>query len=166
MTLTILDTLEQIRPKDVARFYKYVPDASEHSCWEWQSTISHRGYGKFWLNGRTDLAHRASYKMHRGPIASGLMVRHVCDNPPCVNPNHLILGSALDNARDAIERDRYRRGSSAGRAKLTEQQVVDIRAARALGETQVALAEAFGVSRSAIQFALSGRNWAHVEEAS
>lgn len=164
MSLIVLPSL--IQGKDRDRFYKFVPPAEPGECWEWQSVRNHRGYGKFWLNGRTDLAHRASYRIHHGPIPVGLAVRHRCDNPPCVNPAHLLVGTGKDNARDALERDRYRRGSRNGRAKLTEQQVSEIRRLRQQGETQKALAEQFGVSRSAIQFVLNGRNWAGPGEAS
>lgn len=164
MTLQILADL--IQGSDAARFRKFIPDSSPDECWEWQSTRNNSGYGKFWLNGRTRLAHRVSYELHKGEIPAGLAVRHTCDNPPCVNPAHLLVGTGKDNARDALERNRYRRGATNGRAKLTEQQVRDIKQCWILGETQVALARRFGVSRSAVQYLLSGRNWAHVGEAS
>lgn len=158
--------MNTIQAKSIARFHKFVPDVPATECWEWQSVRNQSGYGKFWLNGRTDLAHRVSYKIHKGSIPDGLLVRHTCDNPPCVNPAHLLVGTVKDNALDALSRGRYRRGSDNARAKLTEQDVRDIRASWASGETQVSLAGRFGVSRSAIQFALSGKNWAHVGEAS
>lgn len=152
--------------RDAARFSKFVQSADPDQCWEWQSTRNLRGYGKFWLHGRTDLAHRVSYKLHKGPIPAGLQVRHTCDNPPCVNPSHLLVGTGKDNARDAIERDRYRRGSANGRAKLTEAQVTEIRRCSDDGETQVSMARRFGVSRAAIQWVLNGRSWAGLGEAS
>ncbi len=95
-------------------------------------------------------------------IPAGFVVRHTCDNKSCVNPHHLLAGTRLDNARDAVERGRYRRGSRNGRAKLTESQVEEIRRGWAAGETQVAMARRFGVSRSAIQFILNGQNWAGI----
>ena len=150
----------------IARFQKFVPRASPTDCWEWRGTRNNKGYGKFWLNGRTDLAHRVSYRIHNGEIPAGLMVRHTCDNPPCVNPAHLLVGTRKDNAQDALERDRYLRGVDNFQAKLTEGQVRDIRRSWDAGETQVSMARRFGVSRAAIQFALSGKSWAHIKEAS
>lgn len=162
MTLRIYEDIQQ---GDAERFRKYVPELPSDQCWEWQSTRNGSGYGKFWLRGRTDLAHRVAFRVCHGPIPPGLMVRHTCDNPPCANPSHLILGTVIDNARDALDRDRYRRGSRNPRAKLTEQAVIEIRQCWTAGETQVSLARRFGVSRAAVQFALSGKNWAHVKEA-
>ncbi|WP_152203604.1 HNH endonuclease [Georgenia thermotolerans] len=150
--------------RTAARFRKFVPTTDPSQCWEWQSVRNPSGYGKFWLNGRTDLAHRVSYKLHHGPIPPGIHVRHTCDNPPCVNPSHLLLGTGKDNARDALERGRYRRGASNGRAKLTPQQVSEIRTGWHRGETQVSMARRFGVSRSAIQWVLNGQNWAGIGE--
>lgn len=165
MTLIVLPSL--IQGTDRVRFLKYVPTVDPDECWEWQSTRNRRGYGKFWLNGRTDLAHRVSYKIHKGVIPAGIQVRHACDNPPCVNPNHLLLGTGKDNARDALDRDRYRRGADNPRAKLTEAQVAEIRERWQQGlETQVSMAHRFGVSKSAIQWVLNGRNWAGLGEAS
>jgi hypothetical protein len=152
---------------DRARFFRYVAAGDPDQCWEWQSSKNNSGYGKFWLNGRTDLAHRVSYKLHQGPIPARLQVRHICDNPPCVNPSHLLVGSGKDNARDALDRGRYRRGSGNGRAKLTFTQVAEIREHWQRGdETQVSMARRYGVSRSAIQWVLNGRNWAGIEVAS
>lgn len=155
---------DAISDKDIDRFLKYVPDAEPNECWEWQSTINNRGYGKFWLNGRTDLAHRVSHRISNGPIPDGHQIRHRCDNPPCVNPNHLLTGTIGDNAADAIERDRYHWGTRNFRAKLTEDQVREVRACWRNGETQVSLALRFGVSRAAIQWILNGKNWARLEE--
>lgn len=150
----------------LGRFMKFVPTASPDQCWEWQSTKNRSGYGKFWLERRTAIAHRVSYELHKGAIPAGLAVRHTCDNPPCVNPAHLIVGTGKDNARDALERGKYRRGSENGRAKLTESQVAEIRAGWMRGETQVDMARRFGVSKSAIQWVLNGRTWVGLGEAS
>jgi hypothetical protein len=144
---------------DSGRFYKFVAQAAPDECWEWQSTIKKNGYGSFWFNGKADRAHRVSYILSNGPIPDGLLVRHACDNKRCVNPSHLLLGDVLDNARDAVERDRVAFGSGNGNAKLTERQVVEIRQRVANGETQAEMARVFNVSSSAIQFIIAGRNW-------
>lgn len=153
-----------IQGTDKRRFQRFVYESDPEKCWDWQSTRNRAGYGKFWLNGRTDLAHRVSYRISNGEIPAGLHIRHTCDNRACVNPAHLLVGTVLDNARDALERGHYRRGGANGRAKLTIEQVDQIRRGWADGETQVAMARRFGVSPSAIQWILNGRNWVGMGE--
>ncbi len=164
--MTLIELPDLIQGTDIARFWKFVHKGLPRQCWEWQSTRNNHGYGKFWLSGRTAAAHRVSYELHKGPIPAGFAVRHTCDNPPCVNPSHLLIGTGKDNARDALERGRYRRGARNGRAKLTESQVSEIREGWRNGETQVSMARRYGVSKSAIQWVINGKNWAGIGEAS
>lgn len=82
---------------------------NRNGCWIWQAATTSKGYGSFWLNGRQERAHRASYTLFRGPIPDGLRVLHHCDTPACVNPEHLYLGTDLDNARDRDQRARNHR---------------------------------------------------------
>lgn len=70
------------------------------NCWLWMGNKQSKGYGFFRYLGRRQLTHRVSYMLHKGPIPNGLCVLHKCDNPPCVNPDHLFLGTKTDNARD------------------------------------------------------------------
>ena len=163
--MTLIEHADLIQGTDITRFWRLVHKGLPRQCWEWQSTKNNSGYGKFWLNGKTALAHRVAYELHNGPIPAGFQVRHTCDNKPCVNPSHLLVGTGKDNARDALDRDRYRRGSGNGRAKLTEPQVSEIRQCWANGETQVSMARRFGVSRAAIQWVLNGRSWAGIGDA-
>ena len=127
------------------------------------------GYGRILLGGKkgkTFGAHRISWFLAHGPIPDGLSVLHRCDNPPCVNPDHLFLGTQADNLRDMGEKRRSSpqtkpelfRGSNNGRAKLNEQQVRDI---RAMDESlsNIAIAKQFGVSDVAIAFIRLGRTW-------
>ena len=161
-----VDVRSDLTQGDVDRFWKYVDQRREDECWEWQSTVGKNGYGKFWLNGRTDRAHRVSFRINNGPIPDGALVRHSCDNKSCVNPRHLLTGTVLDNARDALDRGLYPRGVDNGRAKLTTQQVSEVRRRWASGETQVSIGRSFGVSKSTIQWILNGRNWAGIGKAS
>lgn len=163
MTATLIE-LPDLEQGDVERFYKFVQNSDPDSCWEWQSTRNRSGYGKFWLHGRTTAAHRVSYRISNGPIPTDHQVRHTCDNPPCVNPRHLLTGTGKQNARDALDRDRYRRGTENSRAKLTEDQVREIKNCWKAGETQVSMARRFGVSRAAIQWILNGRNWTRLKD--
>ena len=75
-------------------------------CWLWSGSISYRGYGLVTQDEKTRLAHRASYELHKGPIADGLFVCHKCDVPSCINPDHLFVGSQTDNMADARRKGR------------------------------------------------------------
>jgi hypothetical protein len=79
---------------------------SETGCWEWTGALNNKGYGKLCVNGKQIFAHRASYALHVGPIPPGSVICHLCDNPRCVNPDHLFAGTMLDNTRDMIAKGR------------------------------------------------------------
>ena len=78
---------------------KYIPEPNS-GCWLWTANTNQDGYGFFWLNGRNESAHRVSWLLHRGPIPDGLCALRRCDNPCCVKPGHLFLGTTSDNATD------------------------------------------------------------------
>lgn len=80
----------------------------ESGCWEWSGTRNSGGYGDIRVDCRTTKAHRYSWEIHNGPIPAGMLVCHKCDNPPCVNPSHLFLGTARDNVNDMIKKGRAR----------------------------------------------------------
>ena len=132
-------------------------DKSE-TCWIWTGS-SRRGYGCFLMNRQRFQAHRFSWKLKNGDIPTGKLVLHKCDNPPCVNPDHLFLGNQLLNRADCVLKGRQARGSGSGMAKLTEELVLAIRAADG---TQRSIARRFGVSASNVNFILSRATWKHV----
>lgn len=84
---------------------KYFINPANH-CWEWTAVLNEWGYGQFKYERKMQLAHRVSYVLHKGEIPDGLLVCHECDNPKCVNPDHLFLGTSSDNARDRNKKNR------------------------------------------------------------
>lgn len=147
-------------------------------CWQWTGCIAGFGYGQFRVDRRTrEYAHRKSYRMARGDIPDGMRVLHACDNPACVNPDHLFLGTEQDNMRDRQNKGRTAsgdrsgartkpgrraRGERAGLAKLTEGQVREIRQARDRGETLERLAGRYGVRNQTIHAIVKRHTWNHV----
>ncbi len=129
-------------------------------CHVWSAGTDISGYGRVFIGGRgSRLTHRVSWELSRGPIPAGLCVLHHCDNPPCVNPDHLFLGTHTDNARDRSNKGRSMRGSSHVDAKLSESDVVKILRS-ALRNCD--LAEHYGVSRPQISRIRHRVDWRHV----
>jgi len=138
-------------------------------CWEWRVARGAGGYGGICIKGKNYIAHRVAWLLFRGEIPNGLLVLHKCDNRRCVNPDHLFLGTHLDNARDKIAkgRDRYNppRGTKVNSAKLTEAEVLEIRQIHAAGEMGCRrLAKRFGVNKSTMCSILNGKTWKHLLE--
>lgn len=140
-------------------------------CWEWQGTKNRDGYGVLKFCRTVVSAHRVAYEFANGPITDGLYVCHHCDNRLCVRPDHLFLGGALENNRDASRKGRYAnrpapnrpRGTEQPGSKLTDDAVREIRRAHADGGvTYGDLAARFGVSWSLIRNVVKRLNWKHV----
>ena len=94
-------------------FESFIEREPMSGCWIWTGMANEAGYGRYRPDGRKKVfAHRAAFEMHKGAIPDGAMVCHVCDNPACVNPDHLYLGSAADNMRDKVARGRSRNQNS------------------------------------------------------
>jgi hypothetical protein len=146
------------------RFWNNV-DKSTDGCWLWQGWLDSKGYGAIRVNGSAIKAHRLSYELHRGTIPDGLFVCHTCDVPRCVNPDHLFLGTAEDNVNDMMAKGRHSalRGSQCWNAKLTEQDVLDIRRLYAQGNISTrALGKKYGVTKTAILWVIQEKNWRHL----
>lgn len=133
-------------------------------CWNWTAGKDSYGYGQMRVNGRKRLVHRISYEENTGPIPPRLCVLHRCDNPACINPEHLFLGTHRENMDDMLAKGRQARTSQKGvlhgHAKLTEADVLAIRVAS--GISQAALALQYGMGRSQISNIRLGKCWKHL----
>ena len=132
-------------------------------CWEWNGNRFIKGYGRFPKNGTTVGAHVAAYIAWVGDIPLGHVVRHKCDNPPCINPEHLEIGTAQDNADDRVIRGRS--SHSKPRAVLTSTDVVSIRHRYDHGESYRDIAKDYpAVSKSNIWAVCKRNTWKDIEE--
>ena len=147
-------------PTREERFWSFVDrnDSDPSSCWRWiGNRLGDNGYGRF-KSEKLLLAHRVSYEIANGPIPHGMKVLHRCDNPACVRPEHLFLGTLRDNTNDMVSKGRagWQRGQRQGTAKLTEPDVLAIRRSRA---GTLALALRYGVSVQNIRLIRSRQTW-------
>ena len=149
------------------RFWAKVGVRGLDDCWEWTASRDGHGYGKLArCHGCSPYkAHRLSYEMFVGEIPAGLEVLHSCDNPPCVNPRHLFLGTQQDNMDDMVKKGRahgkQQQGEDNPAAKLNCAQVAAIRWIWSNGqaESMAELGRSFGVSGRAVKFILDGEHW-------
>jgi len=164
---------ETLRPLQVqfhglteeARFLKRVNVKTKDECWEWTASQNRVGWHGQWRNaaGQIELTHRASWRLFKSEIPGGMFVLHKCDNPLCVNPGHLFLGTQSDNLHDMWGKGRARPGTSRGEkhgmSKLTAQAVTEIRNSQLSG---VELAKQFGVTTTTICDVRKRRIWKHI----
>ena len=153
--------------EDMARFWPKIDNQSPFlGCWTWTSCTNPAGYGVFRYHGAARLAHRVAWVFFRGPIQNGLCVLHQCDNPRCVNPAHLFLGTQADNVRDMDKKARRVSrplfGDAHPRARLTSAAVVRIRSLYETGLGQKEIGSRLGVSQSTVSRVLRGAGWNHV----
>jgi hypothetical protein len=163
----------RLEPLEI-RFWRQVKKM-DSGCWVWTG-VTTNGYGQISYGGKGRRAHRVSWELHCGTIPDGLLVLHKCDNPPCVNPSHLFLGTHQDNMDDAIEKGRrptgelhpsrlhpelMSRGEDNGSAKLTAEQVMAIRDRKGKAKHRE-IAKEFGIARSTVSTILRGEIWRHL----
>lgn len=149
--------------KIVNRFWSKVKGGNPNECWEWQRGKTHDGYGVFGLHRKNMRAHRVAWKIINGKIPTNLHVLHRCDNPGCVNPAHLFLGTNDDNIADRQAKKRQAKGTGINCVRLTENDVLKIRVMLANGISERKVANIFGVSRGAIQGIKYNITWRHVK---
>lgn len=146
------------------RFRKKVRVSGDNECWEWQAAKDGHGYGAIAASGerRTLQAHRVAYELANGPIPDGLQVLHRCDNPGCVKPAHLFLGTHQDNMADMCAKGRL---VTRGRGLPTQSALTDedVRVIRASQGRQWEIGARFGIKQPAVSRIKTGRSWAHVQ---
>lgn len=153
----------RIRRSLSTRFFEKMLKRSPEECWEWHGATARHGYGVISDGEHLLVASRVAWELASGaPIPVGLDVLHHCDNPACCNPSHLFLGTATDNMLDMLAKGRGVIGSKCYNAKLTEDQVLAIRARIAAGDTQLALAKCYWVHRGTILAIVHRRSWKHL----
>jgi len=156
------------------RFWEKVKIGAESDCWEWTGHIYHPSpanpnklpYGKFFANSKLFLAHRYSYELHNGPIPPGMSILHKCDNPKCVNPAHLFLGTHADNMQDVYQKGRkslkgFGAGEGNSHSTLTDDDIRKIRSLFPIHSTRE-IAEIFGVTQEHISRIVARAVWKHV----
>lgn len=153
-----------ITEQDKKRFFAKVKINEETGCHEWTAHRHTFGYGGFKLNGKSYGAHRIAWVIANGPIPEGMCICHKCDNPCCVNHEHLFLGTHSDNMADKARKGRCpkmpnQKGEKHYQHRLSKKDVLKI---RSMKETYATIAKMYGVSKSAIQHIKTKRTWKHI----
>lgn len=148
------------------RFWDKVDRSGD--CWTWTATKNSHGYGQIGIEGRLHIASRVAWEMeNRRRLVRGQQVLHRCDNPACVRPAHLFIGTAVDNMQDCVRKGRFkfcepRRGIQNNKAKLNEAGVIEVRRRYDAGETLSSLSRGFGMARATLRRIVRREGWRHV----
>ncbi|PCJ39145.1 MAG: hypothetical protein COA71_14610 [SAR86 cluster bacterium] len=133
------------------------------TCHWWIGVEGARGYGVVKVQGEQVSTHRFAYELYKGPIPKDLCVLHHCDNKLCCNPQHLFLGTIADNNRDKCEKDRQTKGEENGDAKLTTEEVLEIRSLRSKGYTCQSIGDMYDICRQHVSSICRKKAWKHLK---
>lgn len=150
----------ELKQSDIDWFHTKYTKVSDEECWPWTNYKTKFGYGQMTINYTVYYAHQLAYFIKNGPYDMAFMVRHICDNPWCVNPDHMQLGTTQDNTQDKVNRGRQNRGSTL----LTDEELVDIHKMYADGLEQGVIADKYNLNRSFISRVINGKRLRHQSE--
>ena len=146
------------------RFWSKVDKTTPRGCWEWRGAVDACSYGRFSYYGINTCAHRVAWELTNGMIANGKHIRHSCDNPSCVNPHHLQIGTHQDNMDDKVQRNRQARGRKSNQSHLAEE---DIKSMRKEWESQQLnhqeLKQKYNVSSCTVSNVVNYKTWKHIK---
>lgn len=145
------------------RFMEAVSPEPNSGCWLWTKYLDRNGYGLVGNGSDQIFAHRFAYAAFVGPLVNGMLVCHHCDNPTCVNPDHLFQATHRVNMDDMVAKQRHKFGSQHHNARLTESDVKEIRFFSSIGQPTRSLASLYQVSERTIRNARQGTRWGHVK---
>jgi hypothetical protein len=149
--------------KNKPDFWSLVDVRSENECWLWLRPLNKWGYGRYRVGNLQTMAHRVAYQLKTGKNIDGFVAMHICDNPSCCNPSHLIIGTHADNQADKYKKNRQAKGEKNGQSLLTESQVIEARKKyKPKVVTYKMLADEYGVCKDTMQKAIRGIYWRHI----
>lgn len=155
-------SLTNKQAKDVIERLSNRSRVTESGCIEWTGALMHQGYGHINWNGKIHRTHRLSYAATKGEIAGGIVICHKCDNPACINPDHLFAGTKADNSADMAKKKRSTIGERNPMAKIDASVVHEIRVLGKTGMLQKDIGSKFGITREAVGLIIRGERWKHI----
>lgn len=146
----------------IRRLGKYIQKNISNGCWEWTGSKTKDGYGKSWFRGKTIRAHRLSFLSHKKEeIPEGYLILHKCDNPICINPDHLFCGTPSENTIDMYKKGRgvNNRGENCGTSKLNKKEIEEIKKQWLSGESQGIIAKRYKITQSNVSRIVNEKTW-------